>query len=224
MTINWGDDSSPTVVHLTDGERAFTAAHQYLDDDPSGTPQDIYTISATVTDDDGYTATQLVSIDVTAVVDIVDDSLTTDEDTPITVLASSLLGNDSFEGAAVVTAVGTASHGTVSLVGGNITYTPDVDFHGSDSFTIQVADGQGGTDTIQVDVTDNGNTGSGGGGRIAVYYDAGDVSGLTLQARGGDRYNPGGAGIGASVVGSFFMMLVVLVLSLPNIQNGQSPW
>jgi phosphate transport system permease protein len=27
--------------------------------------------------------------------------------------------------------------------------------------------------------------------------------------------NPGGAGIGASVVGSFFMMLVVLVLSLP---------
>jgi phosphate transport system permease protein len=27
--------------------------------------------------------------------------------------------------------------------------------------------------------------------------------------------NPGGAGIGASVIGSFFMMLVVLVLSLP---------
>ncbi|MDZ4779144.1 MAG: PKD domain-containing protein, partial [Planctomycetia bacterium] len=30
----------------------FTAAHQYLDDDPSGTPSDVFPISVTVTDDD----------------------------------------------------------------------------------------------------------------------------------------------------------------------------
>ncbi|WP_157939137.1 Ig-like domain-containing protein, partial [Vibrio splendidus] len=35
---------------------------------------------------------------------------------------------------------------------GNWTYTPDENYNGSDSFTVVVDDGQGGTDTITVDV------------------------------------------------------------------------
>ena len=39
-----------TWNHVT---RQFTVTHQYLDDNPSGTPSDNYTISVTATDDDG---------------------------------------------------------------------------------------------------------------------------------------------------------------------------
>ncbi len=50
-----------------------------------------------------------------------------------------------------------AAHGTASASGtGNskaIGYTPNDNYSGSDSFVVQVADGQGGTDTITVNVT-----------------------------------------------------------------------
>ena len=47
-------------------------------------------------------------------------------------------------------------HGTVTGVGvndGSYLYTPDPDFDGTDSFTLQVSDGNGGTDTVVVNVT-----------------------------------------------------------------------
>ncbi len=55
-----------------------------------------------------------------------------------------------------VTAVSEPSNGTAEIVEGSmteVTYTPDADFHGSDSFTYEVSDGYGGTDTGRVDVT-----------------------------------------------------------------------
>jgi hypothetical protein len=53
VLIDWGDGSAPTILTLTVGARAFTAAHQYRDDDPSGTSTDVYPITVTVLDDDG---------------------------------------------------------------------------------------------------------------------------------------------------------------------------
>lgn len=53
VTIAWGDGSPNTVVDLSPGERTFTATHRYLDDNPSATPTDSYTISATVSDGRG---------------------------------------------------------------------------------------------------------------------------------------------------------------------------
>jgi len=44
---------------------------------------------------------------------------------------------------------GTVSGGT----GGNFTYTPNANYNGADSFVVTANDGQGGTDTIKVDVT-----------------------------------------------------------------------
>ena len=62
----------------------------------------------------------------------VDDSATTDEDTPVTI---AVLDNDSdpVEGDTLtVTAAGSAAHGTTAVVdGGNaVEYTPDLNFHG----------------------------------------------------------------------------------------------
>ncbi len=52
---------------------------------------------------------------------------------------------------------GAASHGTASASGNGdsmeILYEPEEDFNGSDSFIVQASDGNGGTDTITVNVT-----------------------------------------------------------------------
>lgn len=49
LTINWGE-GGPETVAVSGG--TFDLTHQYLDDNPTGTPSDTYTISATLTDDD----------------------------------------------------------------------------------------------------------------------------------------------------------------------------
>ncbi|MGV0028927.1 hypothetical protein [Phormidesmis priestleyi] len=57
VIINWGDGSIPTLFTLGSGQRLFNAPHQYLDDNPTGTPSDNYTITVTVTDQDGDSGT-----------------------------------------------------------------------------------------------------------------------------------------------------------------------
>ncbi|MCA9121143.1 MAG: pre-peptidase C-terminal domain-containing protein [Planctomycetaceae bacterium] len=55
VVIDWGGTEGTTTAVVTQdaGSATFTATHQYLDDDPTNTPSDGYTITATVTDDDG---------------------------------------------------------------------------------------------------------------------------------------------------------------------------
>ena len=81
-----------------------------------------------------------------------DDTASVDEDSAIAV---SVLGNDSDPDgdALTVTAVGTAAHGSVSLgAGGVVTYTPEANYFGEDSFTYTVSDGAL-NDTATVTVT-----------------------------------------------------------------------
>ena len=49
VTILWGDGEQD-VLALAAGVSEFSQSHTYLDDDPSGTPADIYTITVTVSD------------------------------------------------------------------------------------------------------------------------------------------------------------------------------
>ncbi|MEE2933475.1 MAG: tandem-95 repeat protein, partial [Pseudomonadota bacterium] len=77
------------------------------------------------------------------------------EDGSISLSASDLLTND-FDidgGSLSLDGVGVASNGTVSLVGDRITYRPDADFNGRDTFTYTVSDGQGGTASATVGIT-----------------------------------------------------------------------
>lgn len=46
-------------------------------------------------------------------------------------------------------------HGAADVTGLEVTYTPDADYNGSDSFVVTVSDGDGGTDTATVNVTVN---------------------------------------------------------------------
>lgn len=67
----------------------------------------------------------------------------------------SVLSNDT--GASTVTAVGTASHGTVTIVGKRVRYAPNSGFHGSDSFRYTAGNGTD-TDMARVWVTVNSGT------------------------------------------------------------------
>ncbi|HWL43938.1 MAG TPA: Ig-like domain-containing protein [Ilumatobacter sp.] len=82
-----------------------------------------------------------------------DDLVTTDEDTPVEVLAPGLLANDNDpenDGLTVVGIVGEPAHGTAAVAAdGQLEYTPDADFHGTDTFSYQVTDGEL-TDTATV--------------------------------------------------------------------------
>ncbi|WP_321423649.1 Ig-like domain-containing protein [uncultured Methanobacterium sp.] len=111
----------------------------------------------TVSDGRGGLATGMVTVVVSGVNDVpvaAVDTVSTDENVPVIV---NVLGNDSdVDGdSLVVSGVGVAGHGTVTNNGNSVTYAPDADFHGLDSFTYTVKDGRGGSVTGVVYVVVN---------------------------------------------------------------------
>ena len=90
-------------------------------------------------------------------VDAIDDSLTTNEDTPLNIPQGTLIGNDTDadgDPLSILSVSATSSNGgTVSLSSGTVTYTPAANFNGTDTFTYIVTDGLGGTDIATVTVT-----------------------------------------------------------------------
>ncbi len=81
------------------------------------------------------------------------DAITVVEDSGATTV--NVLGNDSdADGDTLsVAAVTQGSNGTVTLVGGVVSYTPNADFAGADTFSYTVADGNGGSAVGTVTVT-----------------------------------------------------------------------
>ncbi|PTQ72176.1 retention module-containing protein [Pseudomonas sp. GV071] len=79
-------------------------------------------------------------------------SLTTAEDTALTIKASQLLGNDSdIDGDTLtVTSVQNATHGTAVLSNGVVTFTPDANYNGEATFQYSISDGKGGTSNATV--------------------------------------------------------------------------
>ncbi len=53
VEVDWGDGSALQTLPVAAGARTFTANHQYLDDNPTGTPSDVYMVKVRVLDDDG---------------------------------------------------------------------------------------------------------------------------------------------------------------------------
>ncbi|QDU20277.1 Ig-like domain-containing protein [Urbifossiella limnaea] len=84
------------------------------------------------------------------------DTATTVAGTPVTVSAATVLANDSDPDGDVLAAelVAGGAHGTVTVAAdGSMTYTPDAGFHGTDTFTYLVTDGQLRSGLVQVTVT-----------------------------------------------------------------------
>jgi hypothetical protein len=88
----------------------------------------------------------------------VNDNYTMQQEETLTVPAPGLLGNDTDpDGDPLTAAVEiTPANGSVALnADGSFTYTPATGFFGTDTFTYQIVDGQGGTDTAVVTLTVN---------------------------------------------------------------------
>ncbi|HHX8285875.1 TPA: tandem-95 repeat protein [Vibrio diabolicus] len=112
-------------------------------------------LTFTATDPSGESVSQTVNFTVTPVADIVADKATVVEDTPTII---KVLGNDTFEGDDKVVSLDTnngPANGTVSVnPDGSVTYTPNDNFHGADSFTyIVTSGGVSESTTVNVDVT-----------------------------------------------------------------------
>ncbi|WP_146489992.1 Ig-like domain-containing protein, partial [Vibrio sp. T20] len=138
------EPSNGTVVIDENGDWTYTPNENYNGND---------SFTVVVSDGQGGSDTITVNVDVTPVNDAPigsDVSVTTDEDTPV---SGSLSAIDEDNDSLSFTKGTDPSNGTVTVnEDGNWSYTPDENYDGSDSFTVIVSDGQGGTDTITVDV------------------------------------------------------------------------
>ncbi|MFP2935017.1 cadherin-like domain-containing protein, partial [Pyxidicoccus sp. 3LG] len=106
-----------------------------------GTATFEYTVS-----DGTSTSASTVTVTVNPVHDApaaVADTAQTDEDAVLVIPATTLAANDTdVDGdTLVVDAVGTATHGTVTLAGGNVTFAPEANYFGTATFEYTVSDG-----------------------------------------------------------------------------------
>ncbi|TSJ90945.1 retention module-containing protein [Chitinimonas sp. BJB300] len=135
-----------TVTVNNDGTLRYTPARHFVGTD---------TIHYTIADNLGHTSTATVRITVTPVntntAPVTNHSqVATTEDQPVSgkVVATDVDGN-----ALTYSKGSDPDHGTVTVDrDGNWTYTPALDYHGTDSFTVTVSDGQGGTTTATIDI------------------------------------------------------------------------
>jgi VCBS repeat-containing protein len=108
--------------------------------------------------DGADSGTATVTIEVKATQDATTangDSYQTGEDTPLSVEAPGVLANDSDpDGALAAGLVSGPSHGSLDLRGdGSLSYTPDPNYNGSDSFEYSASDGaEFGTATVTIEV------------------------------------------------------------------------
>ncbi len=130
----------------------------------------------------------------------VNDTATTTEGGAVSINVAS---NDTDDGGVDITTVeivGAPLHGgALSNGNGTVTYTPEIDFTGSDTFTYTVADSQGlvsnaATVTVTVNavsteyVIDNGKAGTSYTGTWAVSGASGSYGTPSVWARGGSKY------------------------------------
>lgn len=111
-----------------------------------------------VASDGNLNATAPVNLIIDAVNDApvaeLDSGFVTSEDTPLIIATSTLLANDSdIDGDALtISAVTNAIGGTVTLNGNQIQFTPNANFYGDASFTYNVSDPGGASDTALVTI------------------------------------------------------------------------
>ena len=154
-----------TPVTLASGARVTLNADGTFSYDPNDRFESLNTgesaadsFTYQISDGNGGFATATVDVTVNGVNDApvaAADAGVTDQDTAVTI---DVLANDlDAEGQALsVTGVGTAANGSVAInADGTLTYTPNAGFSGSDSFTYDVSDGNGGSHSATVTVTVN---------------------------------------------------------------------
>ena len=159
------DNTDLTVISVTQPDHVtvtIDADGRSLKAVPSANWNGTETFDYTMKDTDGLTSTATVTLVVSSVNDApkaVADSKTTNEDTAVSI---NVLANDSdvdlttnpLEEALTVSISNNAAHGTAEVDADNIvTYTPSLNYFGSDSFEYTLTDASGATATATVKMT-----------------------------------------------------------------------
>jgi hypothetical protein len=159
-----GDTTTVTAVGLAShGTAAVGALGANVTYTPAANYCGADSFTYTIKDATASSSTATVTVTVTCVPDpptAHDDSVTTNEDQAANNI--DVLGNDTDPDVGVgpgdtlsVVSVGAASHGTASMPGGNVKYTPGANYCGADSFTYTMRDAAGATSSATVHVTIN---------------------------------------------------------------------
>lgn len=180
VLVNMDEDSTPTAFSLTlnatdpDGNTltwsifaqgangtasaSGTGGSKVIGYTPNPNFNGVDSFVVRVSDGNGGTDDITVNVNIAAQNDdptANDDSFTVNEQSSnntLNVLANDLIAPDNGETLAI-TAVGTPDNGGTAVNNGtNITYTPDLAFIGTETFTYTISDGNGGTDTATVTV------------------------------------------------------------------------
>ena len=183
IDVDWGPGESPSLGVVVSGG-SFSIPHQYLDDNPTGTPQDTYTISVTLKDDD----TGQDSDSVTTLVKNVDPVITDFS-------SGATFDNKHEEGEEVTftasfTDVGTLDSHTATINWDDGTDDTEIDLGvsgGAGSFSVTHAFPAGGVFTVTLTLTDD-DTGTDVEMTTAVIIGAGVNDGV-LQIVGSDDAN-----------------------------------
>ncbi|WP_325436430.1 retention module-containing protein [Pseudomonas nitroreducens] len=148
--VQSGTAHGTLVLNTATGDYTYTPSKDYNGSD---------SFTVRVSDGKGGFADSVVNVNVTPVNDApitADQSKTTAEDTALTgkIVASDVDGDTLTY---TIKAGSAPTHGSVTLnaATGDYTYTPSKDYNGSDSFTVVVSDGKGGTvnSVVSVNVT-----------------------------------------------------------------------
>jgi large repetitive protein len=113
----------------------------------------VYTATITASDGKGGTISQTIAFNISNPAPVAaNDTSTTAEDTPVTI---PVLANDSDpDGDPLTVTSAAALNGTVIIgANGEVTYTPNPGFNGTDTITYEISDGNGGTSTATVTIT-----------------------------------------------------------------------
>ncbi len=134
-----------TAVVLADGSIKYTPNDDYVGND---------SFTYTITDKKGKTSTATVNVTVTnqyqaeenEAPEAVNDFATTEQGEMV---ALNTLANDSDPDGddLTITSVANPANGTAEIAGGQIIYTPNADFVGTDTFEYTISDGEGNTAT-----------------------------------------------------------------------------
>jgi predicted extracellular nuclease len=148
--LTYAQASGPT--HGTLSITAATGAFTYT---PALNYHGPDSFTFTVSDGSGGTDNGMVTLTVQAINDAPvanDQTLSTDEDVP---LNGTLTASDADGDALTYAQAATPAHGTLSITEatGAFTYTPALNWSGTDGFTFTVSDGHGGSDTGTVEIT-----------------------------------------------------------------------
>jgi hypothetical protein len=152
LTINWGDGSVPTSMIVTGN--TFSVTHQYLDDNPTGTPSDLNVISVTITDNNGGTDSATASVTVNNVAPtatIVGAPVTSPEGSPIN-LTSTVTDPGTLD---TITKTWSVTKNAVAFAAGTgatFSFTPDDNGTYVVTFTATDDDTGVGTDTKTITV------------------------------------------------------------------------